>query len=406
MSDYQTILLERDEARGLAVLTFNRPEVRNALNQDMVDEVRHALNALRLDADLGALILTGAGDKAFIGGADIAELRDRRHLEALRGINSQLFGEIERFPAPTIAAIRGFALGGGCELAMACDLRVCGEGSKLGQPEVGLGIIPGAGATYRLPKLVGLGVARELIFTGKIVDAQEALKIGLVNRVVPDAEVLDAARALAGEVARNSNLAVRLAKVSLNLSSQLSVEAGQALESASQGILFDHEEKVRRMTAFLERKQARKHEVPGVEVQGAETQTFTFPDLAHLPDAHQVPDVGALVPGRAGRAVRIGALLERVGGDAPFVAVSSGDGKFRTSQPRETLAQALLVYALDGQPLPSGQGGPFRLLIPDGADACANIKQVARIEQAQQPTDDQCPHSPEEHARIKAKKQG
>ena len=367
MSDYQTILLERDEARGLAVLTFNRPEVRNALNQDMVDEVRHALNALRLDADLGALILTGAGDKAFIGGADIAELRDRRHLEALRGINSQLFGEIERFPAPTIAAIRGFALGGGCELAMACDLRVCGEGSKLGQPEVGLGIIPGAGATYRLPKLVGLGVARELIFTGKIVDAQEALKIG---------------------------------------SSQLSVEAGQALESASQGILFDHEEKVRRMTAFLERKQARKHEVPGVEVQGAETQTFTFPDLAHLPDAHQVPDVGALVPGRAGRAVRIGALLERVGGDAPFVAVSTGDGKFRTSQPRETLAQALLVYALDGQPLPSGQGGPFRLLIPDGADACANIKQVARIEQAQQPTDDQCPHSPEEHARIKAKKQG
>jgi len=405
VSDYKTILLERGDD-GLAVLTFNRPEVRNALNQDMVDEVRHALGTLSDDPDLAALILTGAGEKAFIGGADIAELRDRGHQEALRRINSELFREVERFPAPTIAAIRGFALGGGCELAMACDLRVCGEGSKLGQPEVGLGIIPGAGATYRLPKLVGLGVARELIFTGRIIKADEALRIGLVNRVVSDEAVLDAARELAAEVANNSRLAVRLAKVSLNLSSQLSTEAGQALESASQAILFEHEEKIRRMSAFLERKKARKQTPVGVTVVGGEERLFNFSDLAGLPTAQQIADVGAVIPGREGRAVRISALLGAVGGEAPFVAVTSSDGKFRTSLPLEEMSAALLVYSSEGQPLPASQGGPFRLLIPSTQDSCANIKQVGRVELLTESSENACPHSAEDHERIRARRKG
>jgi enoyl-CoA hydratase len=405
VTDYDTILLERGDD-GVAVLTFNRPEVRNALNQQMVDDIRHALGSLAADPELSVLILAGAGGKAFIGGADIAELRDRDAEAALRRINSELFREVERFPAPTIAAIQGFALGGGCELAMACDLRVCGEGSQLGQPEVGLGIIPGAGATYRMPKLVGLGVARELIFTGRIIDAAEALRIGLVNRVSPDDAVMPAARELATEVAKNSRLAVRLAKVSLNLSSQLSTEAGQALESASQGILFDHEEKKRRMTSFLERKKARKETPVGVTVVGGEERLFTYPDLAGLPAAQQIADVGAVVPGREGRAVRIGTLLEAVGGDAPFVAVTSSDGKFRTSLAREEMTAALLVYSLDGQPLPKGQGGPYRLLIPETLDSCANIKQVGRVELLAESTENACPHSAEDHERIRARRKG
>ncbi len=255
-TDFTTILLEVDE-QGIALCTFNRPEVRNALNETMVGEVRRMLDALAARDDVRALIFTGAGGEAFVSGADIAELRERGRAEALRRINNGLFREIEQFPAPTIAAIRGWALGGGCELAMACDLRVAGEGARLGQPEVRLGIIPGAGATYRLPRLVGPGKARELIFTGRLVDASEALSIGLVNRVVPDDEVVEAARTLAAEIARNSPLAVRFAKTALNASAEMSTDAALALETTLQAVLFEDEEKYRRMTAFLERKKAK-----------------------------------------------------------------------------------------------------------------------------------------------------
>ena len=254
---YSTLLLEVDE-HGIAMCTFNRPEVHNALNLDMVRDIRQVLETLSLRDDISVLVFTGAGGKAFISGADIAELRERNRADALQRINNSLFREIELFPAPTIAAIRGWALGGGCELAMACDLRVAGTGARFGQPEVGLGIIPGAGGTYRLPRLVGLGCARELIFTGRIIDAAEALSIGLVNRVVPDEEVVPAARALAGEIARNSNTAVRFAKVALNASGELSTDVGLALEATIQAVLFEDDEKYSRMTAFLEKKQAKK----------------------------------------------------------------------------------------------------------------------------------------------------
>jgi len=253
MSDYQCILLER-KPQGIVVCTFNRPDVRNALNQEMAREIRQALDLLAADDSVRVLIFFGAGGRAFISGADIGELRERRQADALSRINSGLFRQIEQFPRPTIAAITGYCLGGGCELAMACDLRVAGEGAKFGQPEVGLGILPGAGGTYRLPKLVGLGRAKELIFTGRIIDAAWAERIGLVNQVAPDDDVIAVAEGLASEIAANSPLAVRFAKASLSIGAEMSTDAAMALESTAQAILFEDEEKERRMTAFLQRK--------------------------------------------------------------------------------------------------------------------------------------------------------
>jgi len=246
-----TVLVERDGR--CAILTLNRPEVRNALNLAMVRELSAVLTELESDGGVGAVILTGAGEKAFVAGADIEELEARDAIGSLAAINGRLFRQIETFPAPVIAAIRGFALGGGCEMALACDLRVCGVGAKFGQPEVGLGIIPAAGGTQRLPRLIGLSHAKDLVLTGRIIDAEEALRIGLVNRMVPDDRVLDEARALAELILEKGQLAVRLAKLSLN-ASFTGFETGQTLESVAQAVLFETPEKHRRMKEFLERK--------------------------------------------------------------------------------------------------------------------------------------------------------
>jgi enoyl-CoA hydratase len=251
--DFETILLEVD-AQGVALLTINRPEVRNALNQAMVDEIGAALTSLEGRNDIRTLIFTGAGDKAFLGGADIAELKARDAKGARKRINTNLFAQIERFPMPTIAALRGFALGGGCELALACDLRICGQGAKFGQPEVALGIIPGAGATYRLPRVVGQAMAKELIFTGRIFGADEALAMGLVSKVVADDGVLESAYALAAEINKNGALAVRMAKEALNAPGLSSLEEDQLRESEMQAVLFEDEDKHQRMQAFLDRK--------------------------------------------------------------------------------------------------------------------------------------------------------
>ncbi len=248
---YETLLVEAHD--GVVLCTFNRPEVRNALNLQMVQDIRHLLTSLSADPDLKVLIFAGS-EKSFISGADITELRDRKRDAAFKRINNGLFREIELFGAPTIAAVRGWALGGGCELCMACDLRVAGEGARFGQPEVGLGIIPGAGGCYRLAKLVGLGMARELVYTGRIIKADVAGEIGLVNKVVPDAQVLDAAWALAAEIARNSGLAVRMAKTVLNSVGEMSTDVAMALEATSQAVLFEDDEKWERMNAFLEKR--------------------------------------------------------------------------------------------------------------------------------------------------------
>lgn len=252
MTTYSRILVERDGQ--LATLTLNRPEVRNAIDKETIDDMHRALDELGSDDSLGVLIVTGAGDKAFAAGADIAQLRERKRSDALRMINSTLFKKLEEFPAPTIAAVRGFALGGGCELAMACDLRVAGRSAKFGQPEVGLGILAGAGAIERLPRLVGLGKAKELLYTARVLGAEEAERLGLVNRVVDDIDVLNAARALANEILKNDVLAVRLTKLSLHASARANDQVGIAIDAIAQAVCFESEEKIRRMTEFLNRK--------------------------------------------------------------------------------------------------------------------------------------------------------
>lgn len=251
----RTTLEFRDK---VALVTLNAPEKRNAIDFEMVQSMHHHLDVLEKREDLAAVVLTGAGDKAFAAGADIAQLRERKAHDALRAINSALFKRVEDFRVPVIAAIKGYALGGGCELAIACDLRVVGTSAKLGQPEVSLGIIPAAGGTYRLPRLIGLGLARELIYTGRIVDAAYAERIGLVNRVVADDVVVDAALELAAEIAKNGRSAVRMAKAAMNALARPAEGIASAFESIAQAMLFDSDDKHARMDAFLARRAKKK----------------------------------------------------------------------------------------------------------------------------------------------------
>jgi enoyl-CoA hydratase/carnithine racemase len=239
-----------------ATLTFDRPAVRNALNLETVNECHAALRDLADRREVGVLILTGAGE-AFVSGADINEMRRRTRDEGLAAINSSLFAAVERFPRPTIAAVNGYALGGGCELALACDIRVAADHARFGQPELGLGIIPGAGATQRLPRIVGLGHAKHLVLTGEIIDARRALEIGLVSAVVPAAELLTKAREIAGRILRQGPLAARLAKLALNASARVDLDSGLLIETLAQTICYESEDKAEGTAAFLEKRKPR-----------------------------------------------------------------------------------------------------------------------------------------------------
>ena len=243
-----------EEADGVATITLNRPEVRNAIDKETIDALHAALDRLADEDSISCVVLTGAGDKAFAAGADIAQLKERDRADALRAINSTLFKKLEEFPFPTIAAVRGYALGGGNELAMACDLRVAGRSATFGQPEVGLGIVAGAGAIERLPRLVGLGRAKEILYTGRFLDAEEAHAVGLVNAVVDDDQVLPAALELAGKIQRNDRLAVWLTKASINATARANDQVGLAIDAIAQAVCFESEEKHRRMAKFLERR--------------------------------------------------------------------------------------------------------------------------------------------------------
>ncbi len=236
---------------GVGHIELNRPEVRNAINLEMVRELTALLDAWAALEDVKVVVLSGAGGKAFAGGADIAELRERTHREAFFAINASLFQRVEDFPRPTIAAIDGFALGGGLELALSCDLRVASRSAKVGLPETSLGIYPAAGGTWRLPRLVGLGRAKDLVFTGRLLDADEAFALGLFERLV-DADALQAAKQVAQQIAQNAPLAVQVAKVSLNALAK-GADAGP-IERLGQALLFDSPEKRERMTAFLEKR--------------------------------------------------------------------------------------------------------------------------------------------------------
>ena len=221
-------------------------------------ELKDALESIAARDDVGAVILTGAGEKAFVAGADIAEMSRFTPLEAL---DFSLFGHgvlelIERLPQPVIGAINGYALGGGCELAMACDLLVAADTAKLGQPEVNLGIIPGYGGTQRLPRLVGRNVAKELVLTGDMITAQRAFEIGLVNRVVPAAELMTTAREIATKILAKGPVAVRTAKMAMNRGLDLDLPNANAFEASVFAACFSSEDRAEGMGAFLEKRKA------------------------------------------------------------------------------------------------------------------------------------------------------
>ena len=249
---FSNIRVETSES--IATLAINRPSVKNALNLETVNECHQALNELAADERVGVLILTGAGESSFVSGADINDIKARTLNDGLAAINSSLFAAVERFPKPVIAAVNGFALGGGCELALACDIRIAADTAKFGQPELGLGIIPGAGATQRLPRTVGMGWAKHLVLTGDVIDAKQALEIGLVTAVVPAAQLQIRARELAKRILRQGPLAARLAKLALNASARVDLDSGLLIETLAQAICYDSEDKIEGTSAFLEKR--------------------------------------------------------------------------------------------------------------------------------------------------------
>lgn len=250
---YETLVYEKKGSIG--ILTINRPEKLNALSNVLISELNALLADIESENEVRVLILTGAGDKAFVAGADIGELVER---DALLGRKvsrerQDVFSRLENLPVPSIAAVNGYALGGGLELALACSIRICSERAKFGAPEVKLGIIPGDGGTQRLPRLVGKGRAMEMILTGDFIDADEAFRIGLVNRVVPHNNLLDTAMELAEKIASRPPLAVKYAKEAVNFS-QSGSESGYALESYLHALTCTTEDKKEGVSAFLEKR--------------------------------------------------------------------------------------------------------------------------------------------------------
>ncbi len=241
-------------AESIATITVDRPAVKNALDLTTVNEIHQALDELGGNADVGVLIITGAGETSFVSGADINDIRARTRDDGLAAINSSLFAKIDKFPKPVIAAVNGFALGGGCELALACDIRVAADTAKFGQPELGLGIIPGAGATQRLPRIVGLGWAKHLVLSGDIIDAKQALEIGLVTAIMPASQLQVRARELAKKILRQGPLAARLAKLSLNASARVDLDSGLLIETLAQAICYSSQDKEEGTAAFLEKR--------------------------------------------------------------------------------------------------------------------------------------------------------
>ena len=248
----ETLLVE--VADGIAVVTVNRPEVRNAVSRQVQADLRAVLDAFRHDDAVEVVVFTGAGDRAFVAGADIAQLRDYTLHTGLASEMQALYDEVEAYEKPTIAAVNGYALGGGCELAMACDLRVASTSARFGLPETNLAVLPGAGGTQRLARLVGVGRALELILTGRLVDAGEARTIGLVTSVVAPEELLPHAREVAGQIRAKGPLAVRLAKLVVRSGMDTDRRTGLVIEQLAQSLLYTTGDKREGAEAFLAKR--------------------------------------------------------------------------------------------------------------------------------------------------------
>ena len=244
-----------EQQGAVAVLTIDRPKALNALNPDVLADLKAAFESIDQNT-VRCVVLTGAGDKSFVAGADIGSMSTmtKAEGEAFGKLGNDIFLMIESFPRPVIAAVNGFALGGGCELAMSCDIRICSDNAMFGQPEAGLGITPGFGGTQRLPRIVGLGMAKQLLYTARNIDAAEALRIGLVNAVVPQAELMDTAVKMANTIAKNAPIAVRACKKAVNEGMQVSIDKAVEIEEKLFGDCFETHDQVEGMACFLSRE--------------------------------------------------------------------------------------------------------------------------------------------------------
>lgn len=253
-----TVLFEKQEDIG--IVTINRPEALNALNSQVLDDLKAVFDGID-PSETRAVIITGSGAKSFVAGADIAEMSTMDHAQGLAfgKKGNDLFLQIENFPVPVIAAVNGFALGGGCELAMSCDIRICSENAMFGQPEAGLGITPGYGGTQRLARLIGPGKAKELLYTASNIKADAALSIGLVNAVYPQEELMAAAMKMAGKIAKNAPVAVRAIKKAVNEGLQLEISKAVEVEQELFASCFDTEDQKEGMKAFLEKRKVERY---------------------------------------------------------------------------------------------------------------------------------------------------
>lgn len=244
-----------EQKDAVAVVTIDRPQALNALNPEVLADLKAAFEGIDQNATR-CVVLTGAGEKSFVAGADIGSMSTmtKAEGEAFGKLGNDIFLMIESFPLPVIAAVNGFALGGGNELAMSCDIRICSDNAVFGQPEVGLGITPGFGGTQRLARLVSVGMAKQLLYTARNIDANEALRIGLVNAVYPQAELMDAALKLASQIAKNAPIAVRGCKKAVNEGLQVSIDKAVAIEEKIFGDCFETHDQVEGMTCFLSRE--------------------------------------------------------------------------------------------------------------------------------------------------------
>lgn len=254
--EYSNITFANED--GIGVITMNRPKALNALNAATMYELEDCVEKIAQDDSVKVVIITGSGEKSFVAGADITEMQKMNAIEGRNWgkVGQRVFAKVENLPQPVIAAVNGFALGGGCELSMACDIRIAAENAKFGQPEAGLGITPGFAGTQRLPRLVGKGIAKELIYTCNIIDANEAYRIGLANKVVPQAELLDTAKAMAKKIMKNAPVAVQMCKAAINEGMDMDLDSGVAYEAEVFGLCFATEDQTEGMTAFVEKRKA------------------------------------------------------------------------------------------------------------------------------------------------------
>ena len=258
----ETQFIKYEEEGMIAVLTINRPKALNALNSQVLDELDKTLDSIDTNK-IRALIITGAGEKSFVAGADIGEMSSlsKKEGEAFGKKGNDVFRKLETFPIPVIAAVNGFALGGGCEISMSCDIRICSDNAVFGQPEVGLGITPGFGGTQRLARLVGPGMAKQMIYTARNIKADEAFRIGLVNAVYPQNELLNEAKKMAETIARQAPIAVRNCKKAINDGLQVDMDKAIEIEERLFGDCFETEDQRAGMGNFLEKDKSKKLKV-------------------------------------------------------------------------------------------------------------------------------------------------